>query len=401
MRVVVNQLVALGQRTGIGHYTSELLRCLQQQSGDDRIDAFPQGLGLRAREFADGFRGRIEPKNIANPTVGTSPTIASRIKSRLRETLRRCDRFLATRQLQRFCNRGRYDLYHEPNYIPLPVDRPKVATIHDLSVLLHPQWHPADRVAYYEKYLRLAVRETDHFLTVSESCRREVIETLGVKPERVTRTHLGVRPNLGPLAPEVTVGELKRLGLPSQYLLYVGTVEPRKNVLRLLQAYCGLPQSLRDFWPLLIVGRWGWSSSDVADFYEREAKHRGVRQLGYVAEESLSVLYNGARALLFPSHYEGFGMPPIEMMACGGAVLASTANAVVEVVGDKAHLTDPDDTEGWRDAMARVLTDDDWHRSLRERVAEAAARFTWENCAADTLKVYRSVCGKHSAAAAR
>jgi alpha-1,3-rhamnosyl/mannosyltransferase len=396
MRVIVNQLVALGPRTGIGHYSAELLRCLRQQAGDDRIDAFPEGWARRAREFAGRFRARIEPRQIAGPTKSSAGTALSGVKSRAREYLRQCDRFLAARHLQLVCNRGRYDLYHEPNLIPLPIDRPTIATLHDLSVLVKPEWHPADRVAYYEKYLRRGVRNCVHFLAISESGRQEVIKTLGIPPERVTRTYMGVRPNLGPLPRNEVSAALQRFGLPTQFLLYLGTVEPRKNVLRLLQAYCSLPASLRERWPLLVVGRWGWSSSDVADYYEREAKHRGVRQLGYVAEESLALLYNGARALVFPSYYEGFGMPPIEMMACGGAVLASTADAVAEVVGKKAHLVAPEDTDGWRDAMQRVLTDDDWHRSLCEGVTTWAAQFTWENCAADTLQVYRQVCSNRA-----
>src|SRR5262249_10484374 len=126
----------------------------------------------------------------------------------------------------------------------------------------------------------------------------------------------------------------------------------------------------------------------------REARHRGVLHLGYLAEEHLAAVYNGARALVYPSLYEGFGLPPIEMMACGGAVLASTAGAIAETVGRRAHLTDPADVDGWRDALRRVVADDDWWRSLRAGVTVAARPFTWERCAADTLRVYRQLCGR-------
>jgi glycosyltransferase involved in cell wall biosynthesis len=118
-----------------------------------------------------------------------------------------------------------------------------------------------------------------------------------------------------------------------------------------------------------------------------------VIHLGYVAEEHLAAVYNGARALVYPSLYEGFGLPPVEMMACGGAVLASTAGALVETVGAHAHLIEPDDLDGWRDGMARVLQDNDWCEALREGVVELAGRFTWENCAADTWRVYRRAAG--------
>jgi alpha-1,3-rhamnosyl/mannosyltransferase len=120
----------------------------------------------------------------------------------------------------------------------------------------------------------------------------------------------------------------------------------------------------------------------------------GIIHLGYVPEAHLAALYNGARALVFPSLYEGFGLPPVEMLACGGAVLASTAGAVAETVGGQAHLIEPLDVDGWRQAMQRVLTDEDWWQSLRRGAVEAAKPFTWEQCAVDTIQVYRKLTGE-------
>jgi alpha-1,3-rhamnosyl/mannosyltransferase len=173
----------------------------------------------------------------------------------------------------------------------------------------------------------------------------------------------------------------------------VGTIEPRKNVLMLLRAYCSLPARLRAVWPLVLVGGWGWNSVDVADFYHREARARGVIYRGYVPDKYLAAVYNGARALVFPSHYEGFGLPPLEMMACGGAVLASTAGALTETLGSQADFICASDVDGWRRSMARVLTDDDWCQALRDGATVIARPYTWEKCAADTLGVYRRLCG--------
>jgi len=122
-----------------------------------------------------------------------------------------------------------------------------------------------------------------------------------------------------------------------------------------------------------------------------------VIHLGYVAEHHVSAIYNGARALVYPSLYEGFGLPPLEMMACGGAVVASTAGALVETVGQRAHLVAPEDEDGWRAALARVVVDDDWWRELRRGVREVARPYTWGRCAADTLRVYRSLAGGQDA----
>jgi alpha-1,3-rhamnosyl/mannosyltransferase len=203
---------------------------------------------------------------------------------------------------------------------------------------------------------------------------------------------MGIRPGLAPQQGAEVARVLHLLNLPAQYLLYLGTIEPRKNLLVLLRAYCALPEGLRTEWPLLLVGSWGWNTADVAAYLHDEARHRGVIHLGYVAEENVAALYNGARALVFPSLYEGFGLPPVEMMACGGAVLASNAGALVETVGSQAHLVDPHDVDGWHKAMLRVLEDDDWWHALREGAVGVARPYTWDRCAADTLRVYRSLC---------
>ncbi len=160
-------------------------------------------------------------------------------------------------------------------------------------------------------------------------------------------------------------------------------------MLRLLQAYCALPAPLRDEWPLLLAGPWGWNAAPIADYYHAEAKARGVRHLGYIADRDLAALYNGARALVYPSLYEGFGLPVVEMMSCGGAVIASTAAALAEVAGGHAHLVEPEDVDGLKAALARIVTDDEWQGSLRKGAVERAGKFTWDRAAQETLQTYQ------------
>jgi alpha-1,3-rhamnosyl/mannosyltransferase len=396
MRVLVNALTAAGGRTGIGHYTAQLLRCLRDQADADAIDCFPSPWIRRARHAWIRLRPWIEGENPPPTQAIRNISVSSNWRYRALHRLRSAGQTLLTRDLRAHCRHRDYDLYHEPNFIPLPSDLPTVATIHDLSVLLHPEWHPADRVANFAQRFREGLTRCVHFLAISEFARQEIIHTLNIRPEQVTRTYMGVRPGLGPMPPEQVEQALKRLNLPPRYLLYLGTIEPRKNLLTLLRAYCSLPATVRSRYPLLLVGGWGWNAGDVAAYLDHEAKARGVVHLGYVPDEHTPALYNGARALVFPSFYEGFGMPPLEMLACGGAVIASMAGAIAETVGRQAHLVNAPDLDGWRAAMLRVIEDDDWHAELCRGAEETAQPFTWEACAADTFSAYRLVSGRRA-----
>ena len=383
MRVMVNQSTALGAKTGIGHYTRELLHAMRELAPSDTFDVFPPKWWGALR----GLGGHLRSSK------GAGQKEVRSWRSSLSKRLRSFGDGALGHYLS-LANRWRkYDLYHEPNYIPLPSELPTIATIHDLSVLLHPQWHPADRVAYYERSFHEGLRQCGHLLAVSEFTRQEVIRVLNVAPDRITCTPLGVRADLRPLDARALGETVRRLGLPAQYLLFVGTIEPRKNPLMLMRAYCDLPGEVRERCRLVLAGSWGWNAGEFAEYYEREARHRGVVHLGYVPDGDLAAIYGAARALVFPSFYEGFGLPPLEMMACGGAVLASTAGAVAEVVGQRAHLIAADDLSGWRDAMRRIISDDDWQRVLRQGVRERAAEFSWKRCAQQTLCVYRLMPG--------
>jgi alpha-1,3-rhamnosyl/mannosyltransferase len=386
MRVVVNRLPALGPRTGVGHYTAELLRCLHHTAEPGEVHEFPQGWLRRAREVCARARPKLEAHH-------GSSTWMSRLRTAGMNGARTLGRWAVSACFRALSARQKFDLYHEPNFIPLPSNCQTVVTICDLSVLLHPEWHPADRVAHFEKHFHKGLKRCAHFLAISDHGRREIIDTLGIPAERVTRTYMGIRPGLGRLPREQVAAKLRTLGLPQQYLLHLGTLEPRKNLLVLMKAYCDLPSELRERWPLVLAGGWGWNTGEMAEFYHSEARHRGVRHLGYLPEEHLPAVYNGARALVYPTLYEGFGLPPLEMMACGGAVLASTAGAVVETCGRRAHLIEPEDVEGWKQALQRIVTDQEWWQSLRHGVEVEALPFTWENCAAETLGVYRRLCG--------
>ena len=384
MRVLVNTLTVEGPRTGIGHYTSELVRALRQFQGDEAVGTFPGGLLRRARAAWAG----AQKSGQAGSSSGMGGRARQAVRGKVVELARRCGCTLIRASFRRTAGRGGFDLYHEPNYIPLECELPTVASVHDLSAILHPEWHPADRAKHFEKHFLPGLKRCQHLVAISEFGKGEIVRHLGWPAERVTVTYMGVRPGLLRVQGEELAESLRALGLSAGYLLHVGTLEPRKNVLMLMKAYCTLPAAVRSRCPLVLAGGRGWNSDDAHDFLHNQARHKNVRWLGYVPEARFAALYSGARALLFPTFYEGFGMPTIEMMATGGAVIASSAGAVAETAGPRACLLDPLDADAWHAAMLKAATDDDWIQSLARGGEEAARPFSWERCAESTWQAY-------------
>jgi glycosyltransferase involved in cell wall biosynthesis len=383
MRVVINATAALGARTGVGHYTVELIRALGRTK-QVRIVLYPQPLLGRLRLRLGGGPKPVSPQEVGQPTRKSLFRRAARIPFRWGW------RALVETELRRTLHPRRADLYHEPNFFPLPSRLPTVVTVHDLSAVLHPEWHPLERVKLFETDFLPRVREFAHILTDSDSAREEIIRTLNLPADRITRAYPGIRETLRPLPAASVKPVLDRLGLPANYFLHVGTLEPRKNLLMLLRAYTSLSASMRERCPLVLVGPWGWRFDALNSYFENEAKHRNVRHLGYVSEADLPAVYNGARALLFPTFYEGFGLPAAEMLACGGAVIASSTPAVAELLDGCGTILDPNDADAWRLAMMDAIEDADWLQHLRLGGLNRAAEFTWANCARDTLVAYRA-----------
>jgi alpha-1,3-rhamnosyl/mannosyltransferase len=387
MRVLVNEISTWdGAKTGVGYYTTGLVAGLSSR-GDVELAHYPPpwlGLTLAAWKSSRRWLPSRSGSITAQPAIEAHASLKHR---------------LLQRHFERTSSRSRCDLYHEPNFIPFASDLPTVVTIHDLSVLRHPEWHPAQRVRHYEQRFERGLADCAHIVTVSEFTRREVITMLGQRPERVTRTYNGVRAGMVPLPEEAVRPTLRRLNLPARYLLHVGTLEPRKNLAMLVRTYGSLPASVRESCPLVLVGGWGWNHAEIARLLETDGRRLGIRHVGYLPERDLPAVYNGATALVFPSFYEGFGLPVVEMMACGGAVLASTAGVMVELMGAQAPLIDPEDGDGWREAMTRVVTDADWRKQLQAGVVERASCFTWESCATETMRAYQAVLAPRAALA--
>lgn len=385
MRVVLNGLAALKPKTGVGHHVADLAAALAAGFPTDSFMLYPGETlgGWVARANRGGAGG------VASARTGQ----LRRWVGGVRAAGKAVAKVLSGLHFQGYTRAFPFDLYHEPNFVPFRSHLPTVVTVHDLSVLKFPQWHPADRVRYHERHFHSGLGLARHVIAVSEAIRRELIADMGLAPERVTAVHNGVAPQFVPQSPEVVAAARRELDLPERFFLCVGTIEPRKNLGTVIRAFADLPVDVRSNCPLILAGPWGWRSEPERQLFDDVGGPAGVRQLGYVSAKLLPALYTAARVLLYPSHYEGFGLPPVEMLACGGGVIVSTDAAVREVVGPCGKSVAPDDLPGWREAMRIAAGDDDFLSELKRGGLPRAAGFTWTRAARETLAVYRSVLG--------
>lgn len=286
----------------------------------------------------------------------------------------------------------RLDILHTPDVIPPQRGaRRHIITIHDLHFLHHPQFMTADSRRHYGDQIAWAVRHADHILASSNATLGDLMSLLNVSQEKITVHMLGVNAAFQPLSPERVAAVRARLALPETYLLFVGTFEPRKNIPGLLNAYDELRRDLPDVPPLVLVGRRGWLYDEIFARVAALQLHDRLIWLEDAAHADLPAIYNGAAALVLPSHYEGFGLTALEAMACGTPPIVSDRSSLPEVVGDTGLLVDPDDPTALADAMRRILSDAGLRAHLRELGLARAATFTWRKTAETVLNVYRQV----------
>lgn len=266
-----------------------------------------------------------------------------------------------------------------------------VVTLYDLTALLFPERHTADTREFQWRKYRFAQHQADAVLAISEATRQDIVTHLGIPPDRVHVVYGGVDPIFRPIedrrALAWTLASLK-IAL-DKYLLFVGTLEPRKNLVRLIEAYHQLRHRLPPPAPrLVMVGASGWQFEAIFERVETLNLEKEVMFLGRVPYQVLPALYNGAVAFVYPSLYEGFGLPPLEAMRCGTPVITSNCSSLPEVVGDAGRLVDPLDVDGLASAMVEVVSDADLRADMRRRGLAQAARFSWERTARETLAVY-------------
>jgi len=364
-------------KTGVAHYTFELARSLALASPADQLELVSPFPFLPVNQIEHA--GQAWPPNLRATQVAVNML----------------ERNWWTLGLPRYIKRRSLDLFHGTNFdIPLWRRCPTVLTIHDLSALLHPETHEARQVRRTRRRLPLMARIATQIVTPSESVRAEVVEHLRVPREKVIAVPEAARSVFRPLPPEQTVEPRKRLGVEDDFLLFVGTIEPRKNLGVLLSAYAELLRTTELRPQLVIVGKKGWLTDEFFIRVRQSGLADRIRLTGYLPDSDLCALYSSCRSFIYPSIYEGFGLPPLEAMACGAPVIASAIPSITEVVEKAACLVAPGSVDGLARSIATLLGDRNRRQQLSAAAIIRAGAFSWNHTARLMLEVYREASAR-------
>ena len=295
---------------------------------------------------------------------------------------------------------GDLDVFHATNYLLPPLKHARsVVTVHDLSFLRHPEMADPRLVRYLASSVPETVRKADVLTADSAFTKGEIVDLLGVPPEKIVVVYGGVSARFQPVSDADVLTEVRtHYGLPEGFLLSVTRIEARKNIPRLLEAYRILVDRSKIKMPLILAGGRGWGYDEAMRQREALGLTDRVHQLGHVPDDDLPALMSAATVFVYPSLYEGFGLPPLEAMACGTPVVASSAPCLAEVLGDAALLAPPDDSEALAEALAQTIGDADLRAGLRKRGLRRAQQFSWQAAAKQLVSAYHLAAGSSSPA---
>lgn len=369
MIVCVDIQAAIAQRAGVGRYTKSLVEHLAPLAGDDELHLFYFDFRRRGTPFPIGHArqravrwipGRVVQK--AWKTVGWPPF----------------DWFA-----------GRADLYHFPNFVRPPLTQGgSVVTVHDVSFLRYPEHAEQRNLRYLNAQIRLTVERADAVIADSAFSAAEIRELLNVPADRVFGVPLAAPFGMTRPSPEEIVAAQEHLGLGRPYLLMVGTLEPRKNIAFLVAVFEALTEFDGD---LVLAGQRGWKYEHILERIRHSPRSKRIRHLDYVRDDLLPALYAGASAFVFPSVYEGFGLPPLEAMACGTPVVSSRGGSLPEILGDGAEYVEEFEVDAWAAVIRGLLRDGARRGALVARGTARARGFSWNETARRTWAIYRAV----------
>lgn len=363
----------MGEESGIGNYARQIAVATLDRPESLETTFFygypskklVAPLAARGASLLSGLRAWASRVNLARKAAKKFLRIANRVASAIRPVS--------------------WDCYFEPNFVFLPSLKAErnVLTAHDFSCFRFPQWHPAERARYMQKHFWKSVEKADRVIAISNAVASEATRLHGIDPAKLAVIPNGVDHALFRPARQAEIASLRqRYKLPERFVLYAGALEPRKNLVNLIKAHAQLPASLREAFPLALAGSKGWNNREILDLIK---KSRHVSHLGYIAREDLPALYSAATIFAYPSWYEGFGLPPLEAMACGRAALISTDPALREVCAKGALCAEAGDVDQIANQMRRLLEDKPLREALERDAIGNAARYNWAESAKQHL----------------
>ncbi len=370
MRIALDAIPLVAAKTGVGHYTEALAEWLARVHTDHQYDLWSPF------DFAFDHHNGDKPDNLNK-------------------------RFIPVHKLFRkwwlvglptLLQITPLDVFHGTNYcIPVVSPCPTVVTIHDLSLYAQADTHEANNVSRGKRRIPLMARRATRIIAPSDATRREIISYLRIDDERIRVIPEAARQNMRPCSEDESRSVLAKHDLRRPYLLYVGTIEPRKNLTTLIRAYDDLIHSTPHRPQLVLCGGRGWLCDAIYQMVDDLKLNDQVRFTGYVDDADLPALYSSAEAFIYPSQYEGFGLPPLEAMACGTPVITSNTSSLPEVVGEAGFKLPPHDVEALTETMAKLLSDAAMSQHYKRAGLERAKLFSWERAARETQAVYDEV----------
>ncbi|MDP8255681.1 MAG: glycosyltransferase family 1 protein [Candidatus Alcyoniella australis] len=376
MRIGLNSEKVLERTTGVGCYAYNLVRGLLEIDRDNRyVLFFHSDAGCYAGE------PWLAGPNVELDQYGAKGSNPRRI---LWEQL----------GLPGRARRSKLDVFHYIDHTLSMIGKPvpTAITVHDLAFFRHPEAYTRSRRIYKSLVSPRSIRRADRVIAVSEYTRQEVLEITGADPDKVSVVYNGIDGEFRVIQDQKLLSDFRRQhDLPQRYILFVGTLQPRKNVTGLVRAYAELVQRKAVEHDLVICGERGWIFDEIFSQVERSGLTARVRFIESLPQQQLPLLYNCAELFVFPSLFEGFGLPLLEAMSCGVPVVSSNTTSMPEVVGDAALLVDPNDVDDMALQIQRALSDRELAADLRNRGLERSREFSWRKCAQSTLEIYKQM----------
>lgn len=369
MRIAIDATSIPPRPVGVGHYLINLVSNLSTLSLDEEIFIFVH------RECVPLFGSILHPRIKFIPIQDKSPFW--RIV---------WEQFRLPWLLQKY----HIDVIHSPHYtIPILTRCRRVVTFHDMTFILFPQFHRPSKRIYFKVMMTLSSHLADVLISISENTRQDILKLLKTPQDKVVTIPLGVSDDFHPIQDQSVLERIKKnYLLPDIFFLYVGTLEPRKNITMLLNAYQQYRHQGGNA-SLILVGQLGWMVDDLIRKLQDPRIESQIRWLGYIPQEDLPGIYNLALGLIYPSYYEGFGLPPLEAMACGTPVITTAIGSLMEIVGEAGMLVPPGDELAMTQAMLKIWSKTDLRQQFRKLGIERAAMYSWQNTAQQTLAIYR------------